>query len=277
MTTKATDLVLQDLPLRVKIKELVRAYVDEKSGRSFGSFARWCAINESSFSRFLAEKSYVTPDQLYTILERLKLKSFAKQILNCQLIEETSQNEARIADARQERQRLGRAYLNAEAYLDLDDSPVPQRYYLEPKIMLLHMCFNIPALQGQPEACGKALGMSASELTSSLAFLANHGFIEADGSGWQSRRTDMHLPAASPIFRSHRQMMRLLQLKRVQELPSDRQYSFMATFDADAKTREFIQAKFLEFLDTIKPVITSGGSDNLYQIAFDLFDWTSAP
>lgn len=99
-------------------------------------------------------------------------------------------------------------------------------------------------------------------------------FIEFDGKKYSLTKQSTHLPTDSPLFQPYRAMQRLVALERIQKLPKERTYNFSVTFSANETVRMEIQKKFLTLLTDIEKLVTNAADEQVYQMNFDLFDWS---
>ena len=98
--------------------------------------------------------------------------------------------------------------------------------------------------------------------------------VTLDSGTYQVHHDHMHLPVDSPIYRAYRTMLRLKSLERCQRLPNDRAYSFSVVFTANETIRQDIRQAFLGFLATVEAMAQGAPDEDLYQMNFDLFDWS---
>jgi hypothetical protein len=98
--------------------------------------------------------------------------------------------------------------------------------------------------------------------------------IEATKQGYVVKQEWIHLPADSDLYRPYRALQRVKSLERIQQLATDRTYNFSVTFTADEETRIEIRRQFQVFLKRIEELARKAPEEEVYQINFDLFDWS---
>ena len=68
-------------------------------------------------------------------------------------------------------------------------------------------------------------------------------------------------------------MNRLHALEHIRKKPLHSQYAFSGYFSADPKTRDEVQAEFLNFLKRMEKKVAYAPAEAVYQVGFDLLNW----
>jgi hypothetical protein len=85
----------------------------------------------------------------------------------------------------------------------------------------------------------------------------------------------LHLPKDSSLIHPHQTLLRVKSIEHQQNKSQDAgNYAFSVTFSCDEEGRKKIQEEFLKYLKSVQKTVQNAGSEEVYQINFDLFSWT---
>ncbi len=235
-----------------------------------------CRVQASYLSRVFKGRSHLADDQLYLADRALDLDEDETRFLFLLKDQDSSLLPDRKASIFRELDGIRKNRLNTEQYIAIKapNAEIVERYYLNPHVMLVHMFLSVPRFQQNPDDIAKVLQIAGDEFAEILLLLKKHGLVYEDGDLLIGIRTDFHLDRQSPKFKAFRQVTKMKSCDRLFKLPSEAFYSFSATFNCDDATRLKIQNRFLELLQEIKPMVDASPNSEVYQINFDLFDWS---
>lgn len=253
------------------------SYISLGNRFTFERLAYRVGIQKSYLSRVMrTEGPNLSEDQLYAIAVDLGFSAEESHFLQLQLAHARSGLRARRDELAATIDGLRRAHQRSEAHISAPAVGPAEltEFFVNPELILTHMCLSLPRLRHDVRQIGSTLGLSGEELTANLAALERLGMVKLEDGGYRVQHDRMHLPVDSPVFRAYRSMQRLKSLERCQRLPSDRAYSFSVAFAANESTRQEIKQAFLGFLATVEKMAQGAPDEDLYQMNFDLFDWS---
>ncbi len=237
--------------------------------------ARLSGLHSSQLSKAMKGKEALQPDHIYALGESLKLKSIELSCLEALNEYERSSNPGR----REQWSRRADKYLkeaeklssSLEAPQAASDSML--KYFLEPKIMLLHLFLGTQPDSKRMKDFQNSLQMSDAQLNSCIEELIHLNLIEKEGLQLKVIKDHMHLDKDSSWCSAHQNLLRMMCLKRISAKSSKKDLNFMATFSADDDAFEAMQEDFKDFLKKSERRVLKSQKKNIYQINFDLFPW----
>jgi hypothetical protein len=237
-----------------------------------------CRIQKTYLSRVMNRDGHFSSDQLHLACQYLGLHQKERKYIS--LLHEADRSvvlerkEALLRDAR----KLQSKALNVESYLSAEslerNALQSSRYYLDPTMQLIHLFLTIPRFAKNPRLIEEKLDIARPELEDRLAKLAALKIITWDGAKCVVLKGLLHLSPDSEVYPFYRILVRTKALEKLQKTVSKKDYSYSLWFSADEATRKTVQAKFLEFLIAIEPVIKAAPETDVYQLNFDLLSWS---
>ena len=272
-----------DLFTLLDYKKIIRECLQEKKQVSarytFEKMAKYCGVQKTYLSRVLNnDHSHLNQDQLYNAAQYLGLATHERRYLSLLRDWQLSGSPNRKVELEQEIDAFQKKQLQSQSYLKakkVDQSMAFSEYYLNSNMMLVHMFLSIPRYQKNLDKIAFRLKISRKSLDSLIVSLKSLGLIieTADGA-YQATNENTHLPSSSPIFKSYRVMQRIKSMERIQALEGDNSYNFSVTFTSNEAARLQIKKKFLDFLKDIEELVGESSDEEVYQLNFDLFDWS---
>lgn len=264
-------------------KQFLREGLHEKKTQVSSRFtyermAKACGIQKTYLSRVLnSDDTHLSEEQLFLCATFLGLAKEERQYL--QLLR--SHQRANVASFKEElraeieRERALRErsepYLKAETFAPAQDiSP----FYLDPHVMLVHIFLSVERFRKDVKTIGLQLHLTENYLAEILTKLEQMKLIELTGDGYVLLKSNTHLPVDSPLYYPYRFMQRIKSLERIQKLPKEQTYNYSVVFSADEAARQEIKRKFLEFLSAVETIAKGAKEAEVYQMNFDLFDWS---
>lgn len=271
--------IFNEHDLRYIITSLVQDARNRGGKLTFERLARAARVQKAHITNVLKGRASFQSDQLFLICKELLLSREETQYLLLLLEHERSSVSERKKELWKEIERLQAEHLQTEKYLqpEIDDTPLEKRfpsYYLDPIHQIIHIAVSIEQFSQNPKSLASILGVSGSRITSVLAALEAHGVIAQKNGHWVSMKKHVHLKRSSVFYPAWKLQMQNLGQARSQATHHDKSYGFTAVFSADEKTRKKIQAKLLEFIQEVEPLVVQAPSQEVYQLSLDLLSWT---
>lgn len=172
----------------------------------------------------------------------------------------------------QEKQKLTEN--NIEVRTNHSEQSELAKYYLDPHFQIIHMFLTIKKFAQEPALIAKELNMSEKSLSSYLEYLSRLKIIEYRQQQWIVKQDNLHLSKSSDLYKAYRSLMRIKALEQMDRAEEDDFYSFSVIFSTDPATQAKIKDEFLQFLKRTKALAALGKDESVYQINFDLLNWT---
>jgi hypothetical protein len=240
--------------------------------------ARACGIQKTYLSRVLnSETAHLNEEQLFLAATYLGLASEEQRYLQLLRVFEKATAASYKAELQREIEKVRSVKERSESHLAAETT-FPQSdtspYYLDPNIMLTHIFLAVERFRRDIQSLARKLNLSEEYLSEILTKLEQMKLIKLSDEGYVLLKESTHLPIDSPLYYPYRFMQRVKSLERIQRLPKEQTYNFSVVFSADENARKQIKAKFLEFLKNIEKIANSAPDREVYQLNFDLFDWS---
>lgn len=254
---------------------------------TFQSMAEHCRIQKTYLSKVLNHDGHLSEDQLYLALEYLEFDEEAREFTLLLMAHEKSSVPARKAELEKQIKDIRRRKLKTESNLSVETNN-PQAtdltaYYLDPLMQIIHMYLTIRRFAHNPEKIAESLKITLPALHRRLKNLESMGIVRLHYSTERRGRIEkaevlrdnLHLPHDSHLHPSYATRLRLKAMERMDQLENpDEAFRFSVIFSASPKTRERIHASFLEWLKSVQKWVQSDREEEVYQINFDLLNWT---
>lgn len=235
--------------------------------------------NQQYITNVFKERAHFSVDQLYALAEVLKLNEEETNYCELLLDHERAGHIGRRDKLRAKIETIRQAKLKSEEHIKKQvietNSVEMARYYVSPELHIINFFLAIPRFSKQPHLIGECLNISPEQIEGFIQELIDLRFIQKNKNGIKPLHREFHLPKESPLCRPHLLLMHYKALQHQQLLKENEKYNFSVTFTADEKTRERIQREFLAFLTNIEELVKSAPREHVYQMHFDLFNWSS--
>lgn len=235
-------------------------------------------LQKTYLSRMLrSDGPHLNVDQLFKLAEVLELERDERDYLHLLLEHERSQVEGRKQELQQainairQRQQRSEAHIKMAGELNTNERA---EYFLKPDLQLVHMFLCIERFRCDTAKVAGKLGLSLEELRTHLITLERLNLIELDGDKVMVCREQAHLPVESPLCAGSRVLMRLKAMQRYERLSAERSYNFGVVFTATESERLWLREEFLKILSQLKDRCDAAPAEEVYQMSFDLFDWS---
>ena len=245
---------------------------------SFQKMADHCRVQKTYLSKILNHGGNLTQDQLYLACDYLALKEAETEFLLTLHEIDGTYLPARQKKLKEKLEKMRAQYLKTEAHIDSRTTEVPaqdlQLFYLDPLMQVIHVMLTIEKYAKEPRTIGKAMGLSEAVVTEKIKTLERIKFIQSVSGGYKVINNDLHLSADSEIFNAYRKLLRIAALNRLDQIDPKKSYSLSVILSSTPEVRAEIQVQFLNFLNKVKKLVSAGEEREVYQLNFDLFDWT---
>jgi len=264
-------------------KEAIHAKLAEKKrllGNRFTyeKLARRIGVQQTYLSRVLGPNGpHLSEDQLYRIASDLGFGHDERRFLQLLLERDRSEIPERLRELTEEIDRLARTRQRSEAYLSVETTPNSSElleYFLNPDVPLAHMFLTVKRFRDNVPQIASKLGITDDALNNILATLERQGMVALVDGSYEVKLDQTHLSADSALFGPYRAMQHMRAMERFQKLPLDRTYNFTVVFSATEAARLQIKTEFLEFLKKVENIVQNAPDEDVFQMSFDLFDWS---
>lgn len=245
---------------------------------TFESLANACFVQKTYLSKVLNKEGDLNSDQFYRSLVFLKLDENEKEFLQLIYEHQTSQipekKKALLVKIEAQQRRHLKTEANIKAEPQNTSVELLNAYYLDPYFSVIHMYLTIGKYQKNTDLIAGELKMSPKLLNRYLDRLLEMRVVEKQNSEFRLVKDNLHLSETSPIYRAYRSLMRIKSIQQMESLPSEKSYSFSALFSTDPAAKKSIHKAFLNFLKETQKIVQNGKETDVYQMNFDLFDWS---
>ena len=265
-------------------KDFLRLALIEKRKHVSASFtysrmAKVCGIQKTYLSRVLnSDASHLSEDQLFQAGTYLGLTKDENKYLQLLRTYQKSDVLSFKAELKSEIDSIRTLNERSESHLaveTIESSVDLSSYYLDPNVMITHIFLAVERFRKDLKALALQLHYSDEYLSQILSKLEQMKLIKLTDSGYVLLKEDTHLPIDSPLYYPYRFMQRVKTLERIQRLNQEKTYNFSVVFSADEGTRKKIKGKFLELLEFAGKAANGAKNEEVYQMNFDLFDWST--
>lgn len=254
-------------------------YLKSKNPKyTYGRLAKYCRIQKTYLSRVINHDADLSEDQLYLTSQYLQLNHEETEYLQLLHGYERTNLDGRRQQILKDIELIQSKKMKTESHLSRSEVVKPNLnidlYYTEPWLQIIHMCLTIPKYSKQPLLLGPLLRLSETEIQGHIAALKSLKLVTESKGKVIPTKDDIHMPTEHPLYATYRTMTRLKSIEQMARLPIDKRYSFSVVFSSNPQTRAKIHQEFLQFLKKVKSLVESNKESHVYQLNFDLFDWT---
>lgn len=273
------DVIFKSEDYRVALRKAVSARKKFSNVKvSFQMMADHCRVQKTYLSKVLNKGGNLSRDQLYLAGEYLALNEAEKDFLLLLHDLEGTYVQERQKKLREKILEMRAEYMKTESHVPAPAAKISiqdySAYYLDPLLQVVHMLMTIPKYSNDLKLLARTLDLKDIELKNKINKLEKLKIIETLGSGYKVHSREIHLSANDDVYPAYRQLVRLLAIKKTESLDSQKSYGFSVIFSTTPEIRSEIQESFLAFLGKVKRLVSSGEEREVYQMNFDLFDWT---
>lgn len=264
------------------LKAIVETKRQEKPFYTFSNMASHCHLSKVYFSRVLnSDEKHLNSDQLYYACQFLQLDAETRTFASLLFERDTTVVPERKAEARKKIQVIRDKYALTESHIQKKKGHIVRdddlwRYHSCPNTILTHLCLSVEKFQADPYLICSVIGTSKDRMSGILDTLIQLGLVQRKGDKYINVVKDIHLSRESPIYPSYRSLMRIKSLERINSLSDEEAYNFSAVFTGDRRCFDKIRQLFFEFLTKAKELSDQSPKEEIFQMTFDLFDWSSA-
>lgn len=245
---------------------------------TFELLASACRVQKTYLSKVLNKDGDLNSDQFYRCLVFLKLDENEKEFLQLVYDHQTTEVPEKKKILATKIESKQRQYLKTEANIKAESQSTSTEllntYYLDPYFSVIHMYLTIPKYQKDSALIATELKMSPKLLTEYLDKLLEMRVVEKQHSEFKIIKDNLHLSENSPIYKAYRSLMRIKSIQQMETLPPEKSYSFSALFSTEPAAKKTIHKAFLNFLKETQKIVQKGKETDVYQMNFDLFDWS---
>jgi uncharacterized protein (TIGR02147 family) len=263
----------------MSLSAYLQKLIDEKKAihrhLTLGRIAQKAGLHTSQLSKVLKGKVVLQPDHVYALAESLGLRRLETNCLE-------ALNEFQRSSNPRRRERWSEKASELLSEVDKISSKVlapkseeksMMRYFLEPKIMLLHLFLGTEDASRRLKDFQRALEIDEQSLENYLGELESLQLIERKDDAITVLSDHMHLDRDSPWCAAHQQLLRLQSLQKLSGRKSKSDTIFSATFTADEECFEAIRKDFQDFLKKAEARVLKAEKKRAYQVNFELFPW----
>ena len=135
------------------------------------------------------------------------------------------------------------------------------------------MFLSIDRFANRHELIWQKLGLTKSHFSKILTRLLQLNIVVLKKGAIFVQKGHMHLPWDSPLIKPYKTLLRIKSLDRINSADKNA-YSYSVIFTAGPKEREIVQKEFVAFLRRFDDIVRKAPSKEVYQMNFDLFDWS---
>lgn len=261
-------------------RKILRALVDERkkvdASVNFQTMAEFCGCPKSYLSKVLAGKANLNNDQIFLACDYLTLKDKDRSYLALLLEKERTEIPSRKKILENEIVSLRNMALESKEHIsaNVQNSDVLDVYYYEPLNQIVHICLSVEKFRRHPIRIAPALRTSPSKVIRAIDTLEELGLITREGDAIVVHEKHIHLARTAKVYQTWRNELKLAALTHLNNSSEENDYSFSVVFSGDAAAREKIRRRFLEFLKESEEIVKNAPPESVYQMSFDLFEWT---
>lgn len=263
-------------------KELIKSRLHELKAQNphynFQNLAKECGVQKTYLSKVLnGDEADLNSDQLFLAVGYLGFAPEEKRYVTILHQWQRAYVPLRKTHLENELTEIRRTNEKSEHHVPAPpvevSSPTLVDYYLDPDSQLTHMFLSIERFANKHEIIRQKLDLSKERFSQILKRLLQLKVVVLKKGNYLVERGHMHLPWDSSLIVPYRTLLRLRGIERVNKA-GKRAYSYSVIFTASPKEREIIQKEFVEFLKRFDPIVRKAPSKEVYQMNFDLFDWS---
>lgn len=263
-------------------RNILKLLIDEKKDKdgraSFQQLAEEIRVPKSYVSKVMNNRADFSADQIFLCARYFALDDHETRYLDLLVEYERSALQSRKDYLLKQIDSIRQPFLNTEKNLKVESAEQLaidlREYYLNPVNLLVHQCLTIDRYRLTPALIYKDLKIAPEEVQRSIEELLYLGIIKKQGQGYLVVIDDLHLPADHKYYPAWRNQMKLLTSSSFFHTSLERNRSFSAVVTLNTEGRDILLKSFFDFLNSVKSQVQPNPNDEVYQINFDLIQWT---
>lgn len=271
--------VFEHSDYRLAFKEVCEAWKSSGAGRTFQRLAKAAGVHPPYLTNVLKEKAHLNSDQLYSSLKHMGSTQVEIDYMILLMEEDKCVVQSRKQALKQQLDKIRstqnktQAHIKAEVIAPAADNL--SRYYLDSTIRIVYNFLGIAEYAANPESIANALNIGVANVQHSIDYLIEVGLIAKNTDGELVKtKTKMHLPKESHLFEAHKKLFHYRCLDHQDRTRNESDYNFTLTFTGDQNVKSEVKKKFLQFLSEIQPLVEAAEPEEVFQLNFDLFNWS---
>jgi len=272
--------VFQYSDYRIVLRDLAELKKKKNKSFSYEELSKAIGLQRPYLSKTFHLRAHFNNDQLYLAIKYFELSKSEGDYLKLLLEYQRSSVASRKEELKVQLQIIQNRHLETKSaiknkHVVSDVTEKLNQYYLDPLYQIIHIALSIAHFSENPEKLRGALGIDTFYFNKILKDLEEETLIRREALSIKQLISDVHLDPGSRIFPVYMKQIRTQSLSRGGFFQSANNYFFSVTFTADVKTRKQIQAEFLDFLTRAKELVDKAPAEEVFQMNFDLFDWST--
>ncbi|MGZ3790194.1 MAG: TIGR02147 family protein [Bacteriovorax sp.] len=245
---------------------------------NFARVAEAIRVQRPYLSKVMNGSAELNEDQLFLLCEYFEITGDELEYLELLLQFSKSAIKERKDFLKKQIHRIQSVKLDIKHHVEAEQI-VPTNllfteYFLNPYMQIVHVALNIRKYQNV-EKLAETLKVPKRTLGEILKKLEALNLIEYKNNRYTVTNQHLHLPKDSNLLFPHQTMLRVKSIEQNQTRSQDSEnYTFSVTFSCDENSRKRIQEEFLKYLKTVQKIVHTAGTEEVYQLNFDLFSWT---
>lgn len=261
-------------------RKILRSLVEERkkidATVNFQAMAEFCGCPKSYLSKVLAGQANLNSDQIFLACDYLTLKEMDRCYISLLLESERTEIPGRKKILEKEIAALKVRCIESKEHItaDIQSSGKNDVYYYDPLNQIVHLCLSVEKFRRNPMRIAPALKTAPSKIIRAIDTLEELGYIERMGDEILVRENHIHLARTAKVYKTWRNELKLASIAHLNQSSEDEDYSFSVIFSGNTEARESIRQLFLKFLKETEDIVKKAPSESVYQMSFDLFEWT---
>jgi transcriptional regulator with XRE-family HTH domain len=245
---------------------------------NFAKVAEAIRVQRPYLSKVMNGSADLSEDQLHLVCEYFEISGDEKNYLELLLQYSKSGLKERKDFLKKQIQQLQSIKLDIKNNIEAEKiSPTNvlfTEYFLNPQMQIAHVALNVKRFQNL-EVLASVLNLTKKSLAEILNKLELLKLIEFKNNRFIVINQSLHLPKDSNLIHPHQTLLRVKSIEHQQNKSHDSgNYAFSVTFSCDEEGRKKIQEDFIKYLKSVQKTVQAAGTEEVYQINFDLFSWT---
>jgi uncharacterized protein (TIGR02147 family) len=263
-------------------RKILTFLVEREKGKgidcNFSKVAEAIRVQRPYLSKVMNGAAELSEDQMHLVCEFFDITGDEKDYLDLLLQFSKSGLKERKDFLKKQIYKMQAVKLDIKNNLDVKevkpDNLLFNEYFLNPHMQIVHVALNIKRFQ-HIDNLTDLLNINSVALADILRKLETLKLIEFKNNRYVVINQTMHLPKNSNLLHPHQALLRVKSIEHQQNKSLDSgNYAFSVTFSADEEARKKIQEDFLKYLKSVQKTVQNAGTEEVYQINFDLFSWT---
>lgn len=274
--------IFRHLDYRTAIFEKIKNSKVEGKPWSNSGLADSIGVQRGYITRVFKKEAHLNTDQLFLTTKYLDLPVAEVEFLflllefSRSIVQERKKNLLRQIKEIQSRHRDTRKHLKTEMIHALEVTEY-NRYYLDPYGPIIHIFLSLPKYASDPSLLIRHLNITEMRLQKTIQLLEELHIIRWNQTKktYELLKDHIQLVADSPFNLPYQLFQRNNAIQKIQSQTHEDRFIFSVTFSANNKTKDEIHEEFLKFLKKVEALVKETTPQDVFQMNFDLFGWTS--